>query len=98
MTSTQKKKVSKVFIDSSVLIAASISTTGAGREIINQGFTKQLGLYISPDVLEETERNLKLKAPKSLPYFHNFRKSLVAKLVKPHRNLILKAAKYEVAV
>ena len=31
----------KVFVDSSVLMAAAISPTGSARELINQGFTEK---------------------------------------------------------
>ncbi len=93
MVLSRTKKPLKVFIDSSVLIAAAISPSGAGREVINQGFTQQLELYISADVLEETERNLKLKAPQALIYFHKFCESLAITVVKPARTQILKAAK-----
>lgn len=86
-----KKK--KVFIDSSVLMAAAISPTGAARDLINQGFTQQLNLYISPDVVEETKRNLKLKAPHGLDYFYKFYKSFAFTLIKPTKRQILKAAK-----
>lgn len=95
MASTRIKKPGspKIFIDSSVLIAAAISPKGNAREIINQGFAKALDLYISPDVLEETERNLKLKAPHALEEFYNFKEAFIAKIVVPPRRLILKVAK-----
>ncbi len=43
----------RVFIDSSVLIAASYSSTGASREIIRQGIRGKIELVISNLVLEE---------------------------------------------
>ncbi len=89
----KKSRKRRIFLDSSVLIAAAISLTGAGREIINQGFTNKLDLYISPDVLEETKRNLTLKAPQALNYFYKFQRSLVAKSVQPTLTQIIKAAK-----
>ncbi len=94
MASTRIKKPSnpKIFIDSSVLIAAAISPKGSAREIINQGFAKSLDLYISDVVLEETERNLKLKAPHTLEDFYNFKETFVSKIVAPPRQLILKVA------
>lgn len=97
MASTQipsRSKKPKVFLDSSVLMAAAISSTGNARELINRGFIQELELYISPDVLEETERNLKLKAPQALDKFYDFRESLIAKLVKPTQKQVLEVAKH----
>jgi predicted nucleic acid-binding protein len=93
MASTQTSKLSKAFIDSSVLMAAAISPTGAGRELLNQGFVGQVDLSISTDVLQETERNLQLKAPRALPDFYRFRNALAGKLVQPTRTQILRAAR-----
>ncbi len=94
LTQTPKRsKKPKIFVDSSVLMAAAISPTGNARELINQGFTQELELYISSDVLEETERNLKLKVPKALGKFYDFRESLLAKSVKPTQIQVLEAAK-----
>lgn len=94
LTQTQslgKKKT--VFIDSSVLMAAAISPKGSARDLTNEAFTQKLDLYVSADVLEETERNLKLKAPHSLDYFYTSMQSLSLKIVKPAKRQILKAAK-----
>lgn len=58
-----------VFLDSSVILAAAISTTGASHAIIvlaEIGFIRPL---VSSQVLEEVERNLKAKTPRALPYF-----------------------------
>ena len=93
MASTQTGKTSRVFIDSSVLIAAAISSTGAGRELLNQGFAGHVGLYISTDVLQETERNLQLNAPQALSNFHHFRTALAGNLVQPTRSQILRVAR-----
>lgn len=74
-------------------MAAAISPTGSARDVINLGLTKKLELYISEWVLEETERNLKLKAPKAVGYFEKFRESLIANLVKPKLSQVIKVAK-----
>lgn len=91
-TPKQNKK-NRVFIDSSVLIAAAISPTGSARELINQGFTQKIALYISPDVVEEAQRNLERKAPQGLDYFYKIYRSLSYTLVKPKKRQIFKAAK-----
>ncbi len=50
-------------------------------------------MYISPDVVEETERNLKRKAPQGLDYFYKIYKFLSFKVVKPTKRQTFKAAK-----
>ena len=66
MTSAQTSQSNGVFVDSSVLIAAAISVNGAARDLLLRGFRCDLLLYISDDVLTETERNLTRKAPEFL--------------------------------
>lgn len=83
----------RVFLDSSVLIAAAISSRGAGRELLLQGFAGGCQLAISPLVLTETERNLADKAPTALPDFRIFRASLLTTLVSPSRAVVLRVAK-----
>lgn len=94
MVKKKRKPTAKVFIDSSVLVAAAISSKGTAREILEQGFSKMIAVYISNDVLDETERNLKIKSPKSLSYFNKFRDSFVAKLLNPSKRKILKAMEF----
>lgn len=93
MAPAQTNKPNRVFIDSSVLIAAAISERGAARDLLRQGFRGEVNLYISPEVLKETERNLALKAPEALAAFHSFRELLTATLVDPPQSLILSVAK-----
>jgi predicted nucleic acid-binding protein len=93
MASAKTTKTNRVFIDSSVLIAAAIYNKGAARDLLRQGFRGQVDLYISTDVLVETKRNLALKAPEALADFHIFRELLLAKLVDPPKRLISSAAK-----
>lgn len=90
---TPKQNKTRIFIDSSVLIAAAISPIGSARILINQGFTQKIDLYISPEVVGETERNLKRKAPEGLDYFYKIYESLSLNLVKPTKRQIHKAAK-----
>jgi len=92
MVSSRTRKASKVFIDSSVLIAAAISERGAARDLLRLGFRGRLDLYTAPEVLVETERNLALKAPEALSSFYIFRDLLAAKLVNPPRALVLEAS------
>lgn len=48
----------RLFLDSSVVIAACLSRRGASHELIQQGLRGTVTLVISDIVLEETERNL----------------------------------------
>ena len=84
----------RAFIDSSVLIAASYSPTGASREIMRQAIRGNVTLVISKLVLEETERNLADKAPKALPFFQQFLNTLNFEFVRPTKRQILQAASY----
>jgi predicted nucleic acid-binding protein len=92
MTSARTKKTPRVLIDSSVLMVVAISNRAAARDLLRQGFRGELDLYISPEVLEETHRNLALKAPEAVPDFEVFRELLTAKIVEPARSLVLRAA------
>lgn len=92
MTSNQTK-ISKVFVDSSVLIAAAISSTGSARDLIMSSFRKKVMIILSDLVLEETERNLSNKAPQALPAFRLFLEVLNPEVVIPTRSLIAKVEK-----
>ena len=92
MIPVQTSQNYRVFIDSSVLIAAAISEKGAARDLLRQGFRGELDLYISSVVLEESERNLSLKAPEALSDFYVFRDLLAAQLIAPPESLILSTA------
>jgi putative PIN family toxin of toxin-antitoxin system len=82
----------EVFLDASVLLSATLSTTGAGRELLRLAFRKQLTLSVSPTVLSETERNLRKKAPAKLAAFQRLQAILPARVVKPSRQLVARAA------
>lgn len=90
MTSVRKLRTARVFIDSSVFFAASLSATGNARRLILLGFRGTLKLYISPLVWEETERNLVRKAPEAVPVFQLWRDILPAHLVSPTKSLVLR--------
>ena len=92
MIPVQTTQTNRVFIDSSILIAAAISAKGAARDLLRQGFRGGLELYISPVVVEESERNLRLKAPKALADFHVFRDLLAAQLVDPPESVVRSTA------
>jgi predicted nucleic acid-binding protein len=58
-----------VFFDTSVLFAAAYSATGAARDLVRLAAEGNLVGIVSEDVLEETERNLRKKAPDQLPAY-----------------------------
>lgn len=82
----------KVFIDSSVLVAAAISQTGAGRLLITAGLIDQVALLFSDDVFEETQRNLARKASMALPALQLFQEAFVDQTVRSEAAAIRRAA------
>ena len=84
----------RVFIDASVLFSASLSPTGASREIIRLALRNQITLVVSQLVLQETERNLADKAPAALPTFEEFRNVVPFEYVRPTRRQVLQAVSY----
>jgi predicted nucleic acid-binding protein len=92
MASVPTSRAIRVFIDSSVLIAAAISTTGSARELLLAALAGTFELWLSPLVLQETERNLRQKSPAALPAFQLFREALAAHLIDPPKALVLRVA------
>jgi len=64
----------RLFIDSSILMAGSLSATGFARDLLLMGARGEVTLIVSPFVLQETERNLYKKAPDGLAAFWGLRK------------------------
>ena len=93
MVSTRTTNTITVFIDSSVLVAASISQRGSGRELLTRALVGKLNAYISDDVLEETERNIAEKKPAALPAFCYYRDALVSKVINPSMKVVKEVAK-----
>jgi predicted nucleic acid-binding protein len=84
----------RAFIDASVLFAASLSPTGASREIIRQTVQGKATLVASKLVYEEAEKNLADKAPEALPAFHQFLDTVPFEIVRPSKRQVLQAAQY----
>jgi len=59
----------RVFADSSMLIAAAGSRTGASRAVLMLAEVGLFQLVVSRQVLDECERNLRRKLPAALPVF-----------------------------
>ena len=87
------KNIDKAFIDSSVLIAAAISSAGSARDLIMKALRGELKAIISDLVLEETQRNLTNKASKALPALQLLLEVLNPEVVRPSKTLVLKVAK-----
>ena len=84
----------RAFIDASVFYAASYSSTGASREIIQQAIRGNITLVFSKFVLEEVERNLTNKAPEALIAFQQFLDVVPFEFVRPTKRQVLQAASY----
>lgn len=87
--------MNRVFIDSSVLIAASISPTGNARALLLRGMRDAAAYELTSSelVLEETARNLARKAPGALPYFDVVRAMLEMHSYRPPESLIQRCAR-----
>jgi len=93
MAFARQTRKNKVFVDSSVLISAAISSKGSSRDLIIGGFRSEFKLYISDLVIEETRRNLLKKSPKSVPFFEIVRQIFPARAIIPTKSEVLRAAK-----
>jgi predicted nucleic acid-binding protein len=89
MASSPTVPPAKVFVDSSVLIAAAISLRGSARKLLNAGILGHYQLFASQFVLTESERNITAKAPAALPMFQLFEEALAPGIVRPSRELVL---------
>ncbi len=56
-----------VFVDANVLIAGSASRSGASRAIFALAEMGMIQLVVTRQILDETERNVRLKLPEILP-------------------------------
>ena len=85
----------RVFLDASVLFAASYSKTGSSRDLLREAILGNLRIVVGQHVLEETERNLAQKAPAALPAFHELLTLVAAEAVdKPTVQELRRAATY----
>lgn len=91
MVSAQGPKL-RVFVDSSVLMAAAISGNGSARDLVQAAFDGHIDLWVSPLVIEECTRNLAKKAPLALGVLTAFLSDLPVSLADPERTLVERAA------
>ena len=94
MTSSLHGSMSKVFIDSSVLIAALISPTGNARTLLLGGLrgSGRYTVVCNAFVLDETERNVRRKAPAAVEYFQDIRSVFETALEQPPAVLVERCA------
>lgn len=69
-----------VFVDSSVLFAASLSPRGYARDLLRAGIRRDITLYA---LLDEIERNLARKAPAGLIGLRELIESDVLQIIEP---------------
>ena len=87
--------MTKVFVDASVIFAASYSRTGSSRELLRQAIQGQVELVVSQHVLKETERNLAHKAPEALAALRTFLDTVPIQMVaNPTPEELQQAATY----
>jgi predicted nucleic acid-binding protein len=72
----------RIFFDSSALIAGVISSEGAARALLVLSEMGQIDLFVSEQVIVETERNLARKVPVALPGFRQTVKDANMKILK----------------
>lgn len=85
----------RVFIDASVLFAAVYSPRGSARDLLRLGLEGKITLVISPNILEEIERNLLRKAPRAAPYYRDLLATLALEIVSlPAQAAVQDAAAY----
>ncbi|MBC8448051.1 MAG: PIN domain-containing protein [Chloroflexi bacterium] len=87
--------MSRVFLDASVLFAASYSQTGSSRDLLREAIRGNVKIVLSEHVLKETRRNLAQKAPEALSAFHELLTAIKPQIVrKPSLEELKRAAAY----
>src|SRR5688572_10881857 len=81
-----------VFVDSSVLIAAAISSKGSARELFNAVGDQIDRLALNSYVLEETARNLASKVPAALATYHELVSMDLISVIEIDKSMVLTAA------
>ena len=60
----------KLFLDTSVLLAGLVSTTGASAEILRLAEAKIVKIVLCETIIIESQRNIRKKIPQLLPLFY----------------------------
>lgn len=88
---------SRLFFDSSALIAGVLSRTGAAYALMFFSEQGRLDLFLSEHVIEECERSLARKVPGALTAFRNALKDIQPKIVIPPTNEEVQACLYMIS-
>lgn len=87
--------MTRVFMDSSALFAATVSSTGAARELIRLAVNEEIQLVISEDVVTETRRNISGKAQELAPLLDRLLENVNFELVpSPDKEAVWAAEAY----
>lgn len=92
MATNHRPLPTRIFIDTSVLFAASHSLSGSARDLLVAGILGQVTLVLSRYVVDETRRNLSRKSSQAVPYFEAFLTRGVVEFVEPPPELVHQAA------
>ena len=89
--------MNRIFMDSSALFAAILSSTGAARELVRLAVNEEIELVISEDVVVETRRNIDRKAPELLSLFDRLLSAIDPEIVPSPSKKTVRAAEEYVA-
>src|SRR5688572_3895492 len=92
MAANLRPSPTRLFVDTSVLFAASHSQTGSARDLLVAGVLGQVTLFLSPFVIDETRRTLSRKSPHALPYFERFLTRGLLHSVEPPKVIVWQVA------
>ncbi len=84
----------RIFLDSSVIIAGTVSTLGSAHAVIRMGEIGLFTIVVSTTVLNECQDNIQRKIPKSMPYFVDIFLSIQPEILpdpSPEESLIWEA-------
>ena len=84
--------MTRVFLDTSVLVAATLSSTGASREILRLAAADQLTIVLSDYVIKEIRNALQRKVPSSLVDFDEFFANTSHETANPTKQEVAAAA------
>jgi len=88
-------RVTRVFLDASVLFSATYSAAGASREILRSAIRHEIVAVLSPHVAEEARRNLRRKAPAAIEAFEQLMETVSPEVaVEPSLSELQTAASY----
>lgn len=73
----------RVFLDASVLFAASYSAAGSSRDLLREAIRGKVRVVVTRHVLREAEESLARKAPQALPALHELLELVAPEIGQP---------------